>query len=166
MGLMDILQQYANQSSATAGADTGNHFGRVAQNAPQDVVKDGLAQAFRSDQTPPFAQMVSSLFSRSNTQQRAGLLSLIMRAVGPGALAGVLSNIPGHLQGSQQVTPEDAEKVQPGHVEQLVADAEKRNPQVVDMVSDFYAQHPDLVKTLGSAALGIALSAIAGRMRR
>jgi len=166
MALMDILQHYANQGTTNAGVDSSDHFGQVAQSAPQDVVKDGLAQAFRSDQTPPFAQMVKSLFTGSNSQQRAGLLSLIMGAAGPGALSSVLSHIPGQLQGSQHVTPQDAEKVQPEHVEQLAAEAEKHNPAIVDRVSDFYAQHPDVVKTLGGAALGIALSSIASRMRR
>jgi hypothetical protein len=32
--------------------------------SPGDLA-DGLAHAFKSDQTPPFAQMVSSLFNQS-----------------------------------------------------------------------------------------------------
>ena len=35
--------------------------------------------------------------------------------------------------------------------------AEKQNPSVVDQVSSFYAQHPQVVKALGGLALTIAL---------
>ena len=40
----------------------------------------GLAAAFRSDQTPPFGQMVSRLFSQSGGQQQAGLLNTLLAA--------------------------------------------------------------------------------------
>jgi hypothetical protein len=36
---------------------------------------------------------------------------------------------------------------------------------VFDKLGSFYAQHPQLVKTLGSAAVTIALAKIANRMR-
>jgi hypothetical protein len=35
------------------------------------VVGQGVADAFRSDQTPPFAQMMGRLFGQSSPQQRA-----------------------------------------------------------------------------------------------
>jgi len=37
---------------------------------------------------------------------------------------------------------------------------------VIDAISGFYAQHPQLVKTLGSAALTVALAGMANRMKR
>ncbi len=43
--------------------------------------------------------------------------------------------------------------------------AEKKDPSIIDHVSNFYAEHPTLVKTLGAAALGIALSQIAKRQQ-
>ena len=39
----------------------------------------------------------------------------------------------------------------------------KANPSIVDSVSAFYAQHTTLVKTLGGAALSIALAKVAQR---
>jgi hypothetical protein len=41
--------------------------------------------------------------------------------------------------------------------------AEQRDPSIVDQLSDLYARHPTLVKTLGAAALAIAMSQIAKR---
>jgi hypothetical protein len=164
---MDILRQYSEQAAAAHEQDgASNDFGTVARTAPPDAEKEGLAKAFRAEETPPFAQMVAKLFARSNTQQRAGLLALFARTVGSDALASVLSHIPGGFAGTPQVTEKDAEKVTPQHVERIAAEAEKRNPQIVDQVSEFYAQHPDVVKTLEGAALGIALSSIARRVQR
>ena len=50
-------------------------------------------------------------------------------------------------------------------MEQIASHAEQQNPGVIDAMSNFYAQHSTLVKTLGSAALAIALAKIANRMK-
>jgi hypothetical protein len=44
--------------------------------------------------------------------------------------------------------------------------AEKTNPSIVDSLSNFYAQHATLVKTLGGGALTIALAKIAERQQQ
>jgi hypothetical protein len=54
----------------------------------------------------------------------------------------------------------------PAQVQEIATRAEQHDPSVLDHVGDFYAQHPQLVKTLGSAALAIALAGVANRMRR
>ncbi len=78
---------------------------------------------------------------------------------------GGLSSLIDLLKGGQQteVTPEQAEQIPAGAVEEIAAQAEKKDPSVIDQVSNFYAEHPTLVKTLGAAALTIALSQIAKR---
>jgi hypothetical protein len=51
-------------------------------------------------------------------------------------------------------------------VQQLAAHAEKANPSIVDSLSSFYAQHGTLMKTLGGAALTVALAKVAERQRQ
>ncbi len=82
-----------------------------------------------------------------------------------GGSGGGLSNLIGLLTGGQQaeVTPEQAEQIPAEAVQEIAAQAEKKDPSVIDQVSNFYAEHPTLVKTLGAAALAIALSQIAKR---
>ena len=63
------------------------------------------------------------------------------------------------------VSPQDAAKVNPQQVEEVANKAEQHDPTIIDKMSDFYAQHPGLVRTLGSAALTIALAKIANGMR-
>ena len=68
----------------------------------------------------------------------------------------VLGAIP--AANATQVTPEQAQQVQPHQVEKLAEYAQQQDPSVVDEASRFYARHPNLVKTPGVAALGIVLS--------
>jgi hypothetical protein len=169
MGVMDqisdVLKQYAG-GSAQVPSNVSQHFDQVAQAAPQSTVADGLAAAFRSDQTPAFGQMLSGLFKQSGGEQKAGVLNQLLASVGPsalaqlaggGALAGMLSG------GAKQITPEQAQTISPEVVQQLAAHAEKADPSIVDKASAFYAQHPTLIKTLGGAALSIALAKVAQR---
>lgn len=168
MGLMDILQQYegAKASRATAHDD----FDRVSTEAPPDMVGKGVGDAFRAEETPPFGEMVSQMFGRSDPQQRAGLLNQLIRAAGPALLAslggGILGRLGGHSTvAAPPVTPEEASSVTPEQVREIAARAEQHDPGVLDKVGEFYAQHPQLVKTLGSAALAIALAGVSNRMR-
>ena len=69
MTLGDILDQYASRPTSTE-AD----FDHVAPQVSPEVLGDGIAEAFRSDQTPAFGNMVGQLFGNSDSSQRAGLL--------------------------------------------------------------------------------------------
>src|SRR5260370_20148711 len=56
-----------------------------------------------------------------------------------------------------------AQQIPPVVVQQLADHAEKTNPSIVDSLSNSYAQHTTLVKTLGGGAVTIALAKIAER---
>ena len=61
MGLLDsmktMLAEYASGAAPTG--DAGAHFQQVAQSVDSGTLAQGIAAAMRSDDTPPFAQMVS-----------------------------------------------------------------------------------------------------------
>jgi len=173
-----ILAQYNGASAAPATSNVQEDFDQIAGEAPRPALADGLAAAFRSEQTPEFGQMAAQLFSNSGGQQRAGILNTLIRAAGPmivsqvlsrraSAGGGGLSDLIGMLGGGQQgqITPEQADQIPVEAVEEIAAQAEKKDPSVIDQVSNFYAAHPTLVKTLGAAALSIALSKIAQRQQ-
>lgn len=165
-----LLQQYLGGGTAPR-ADAADHFHQVAQNAPAEAVSAGLAAAFRSDQTPPFGQMVAQLFSQASPQQQAGMLNQLLGSLSPAALAalsgsGALADLTG--QGgaaAASVSTQDVARVTPGQVQQIASHAEQHNPGIIDKMSGFYAEHPGLVKTLGGAALTIALAKIANGMK-
>lgn len=167
MSFIDILNQYASRPPDQPAPAAEQHFEQVAQQAPPTVVSQGLAEAFRSDQTPPFGEMVGRLFGNSDPQQRAGLLNQLLGALGPGLLGsgigGQLGDLLRRVGTGSPITPEQTEGVTPDQVQEAAHRAEQQNPTIVDRVSDFYAQHPTLVRTLGSAALAIALTRMARR---
>ena len=155
--LNQIFERYsgAGGGAASAPADVHQDFIHVAQTAPREEMAQGIAQAMRSDQTPPFAEMVGKLFRQSDPNQRAGLLNRLLAAAGAGAIPGV--GAPG------TVTPEQASQVAPEQVQQAAARAEQQKPSIVDEVSSFYAEHPAVVKALGGLALSIAIQHMARR---
>ncbi|HXA67004.1 MAG TPA: hypothetical protein VNV82_17735 [Bryobacteraceae bacterium] len=48
-------------------------------------------------------------------------------------------------------------------MQQLAEHAEKQNPSIVDQASQFYAQHPTLVKSLGVGVLALVMSHMSNR---
>ncbi len=165
--IANVLQNYSQGTPGGASPEVEQHFDQVAQAAPRSAMAEGLSSMFRSPQTAPFSQMIGQLFSNSNGGQRASLLNTLLAS---GAGAGVLSQLSKALGGSlpasasqAQVTPEDAAQIPPEAVEEAAAHAEKHDPSIIDRVSEIYAEHPMLVKTLGAAALSMALSHLAKR---
>ncbi|HEY2560786.1 MAG TPA: hypothetical protein VGI48_13870 [Caldimonas sp.] len=163
MGILDILRQYANPSAAPTD-NVQEHFDQVAQQASPQDLGSAVAAAFRSDATPPFGQMIGNLFGQSNPQQRAGILNQLVQVLGSGALSsiagGTLANAVGGGAGSAApatITPEQASQLSPSQVTAIAESAHKADPSILDRAGEFYAQHPQLVKGLGAAALAIAL---------
>ena len=146
MGWMDVLNQYRN--SPQAPPNVADDFDSVARQVPRHDLSDGLEQAFRSEQTPPFEQMVRQLFEHSDPDQRAGALNQFREAAG-----------------REHLTPDEARDVPPAEVESMAAQAARDNPNIMQRISRFYAEHPQLVQVLGQAALGIAMNRMAMRRR-
>jgi hypothetical protein len=161
MGLMDLLAQVVNGS-----APPERHFDEVANNVAPELLGHGLAEAFRSDQTPAMGQMVGQLFGQSNSVQQAGLLNHLLASVGPALLAGAAGGVLGRVlsPGAAQITPEQASRLDPSQVQDIVTHAQQARPGIADELGQFYAQHSGLVKTLGGAALVIALAKMKERM--
>jgi hypothetical protein len=164
--ISDIVQKYGGQGGGTASAPADPHedFQKVAQTAPREQVAQGLSQAFQSDQTPPFPEMLANLFGQSDPNQRAGLLNRLLGSINPAALASLpgLGGLMGMLSGNN-VGPEQANQVSPVQVKQIAEHAQQQNPSIVDEVSRFYADHPQVVRAIGASAVGLALHHILQR---
>lgn len=171
----DILNQYSQGQEGHPDDD----FDKVAPQAPRQAVSQGVAEAFRSQQTAPFPNMLGQMFGQAAPDQRAGILNSLLSTLGPGVLSallsrgglgggglgGMLGGLLGGAGAAPQITPEQASQVPPQAVEELAREAEQQDPGIIDRVSDFAAENPALVKGLGAAALGIALSHLAKQKR-
>jgi len=198
-----ILDQYSDPSAQADQPQVEQDFDHIAQNAEPDMLEQGISHAFRSDQTPPFGNMVGQMFGQADSGQRAGMLNQLIGALGPavigsilggragggglggglgglggggagglGGLGGLLGSLLGGgansnagTQQMPQLTPQDAERMSPQEVQELATQAEQHNPGIIDQMSRYYAQNPQLFKALGGAALAVALGQIAQRRR-
>lgn len=201
-----ILDQYSDASvQQSPPQQVEQDFDEVSRQADPDMLEHGFNHAFRSDQTPPFGNMMGQMFGQADSGQRAGMLNQLIGALGPavlgsmlggrggmgnmgglgggglggmggmggggmGGLGGLLGSLLGGGGMSQgaappQITPQDAEKLSPEEVQELANRAEQENPGIIDQMSRYYAQNPQLFKALGGAALAVALGQIAQRRR-
>ena len=164
--ISQIVSRYTGSGGGTAPAQANPHqdYCDIAGSAPKEVLADALSHTFRSDQTPSFPEMVSSLFRQSNPDQRADLLNQLLRTAGPAALAGLTGrSATAGASGGQGISPEAAGQVSAEQVQQIATQAQRADASIIDRVSSFYAQHPAVVKALGGAAITIAIQHIAGR---
>ena len=154
MGLMDMLNQ-----ALGSGQQSAAQFDQVAQNAPPDVLAKGLSEAFKSNQTPDIGSMVGQLFGQSNGAQQAGMLNQLLATLGPSVMAGLGGGVLGNVlkPGQTQITPDQASQLTPQQVQDVVNHANEVHPGVADQLGAFYAQHRDLINTLGGIAATVAM---------
>jgi len=162
--VMNLLQRYSGATPGSAPASVHDDFKQVSQAAQPDHIASGINDAFRSDQTPPFENMLASLFGASNGEQKAGILNHLLGAVQPSLFSsGLLGSLSQHLGSAKTVTPEQAQQVQPEAVQELAKHAQQQDPSIIDRASIFYAQHPTLVQGLGAGALALIMSHMSNR---
>jgi hypothetical protein len=163
--LRDLTDRYAGNANEHSTENAHEDFQQVVRSAPQDVVANGIAHMFRSDQTPAFSELISLLFSQSNQNQKAGLLGHLLSSAEPGALAGLpgLGNLAGLRGGTENSEQILATQLSPEQVEQIATHVEGRDPSIVDRISEFYSQHPGVMKAVGGMALSIAIQHMTGK---
>lgn len=162
--LTNLLERYASGQQQPQ-ADVQQHFEQAAQAVPPASLADALAAAFRSSETPPFEQMISQLFNHSNPDQKAGLLNQLLGVLPSGVLSSILPGL-GLGTGTTAVTPDDAARVSPQDVQTVAKQAQQHDPTIVERASQFYAEHPTVVKMLGAAALTTVMTHLANNQHR
>ena len=99
---------------------------------------------------------------------RADILNMLTEKFGAGALAGVAGGaLAGHEGPSTpMVDATKAGQVTSAQVRDVAVAAQQSEPGILDRIGGFYAEHPDLVKTLGAGALMVALARFKNNMGR
>ena len=162
MGLLDTLTQIVN--AASQNSQPQQQQVEELQQAPADVLSQGLREAFDSKDTPSIGNLVGQMFGQSSTQQQAGLINQIIQALGPAAATalagGVLQKV--LKPGSDQVEAADVAQLSADEVTSVVNEAQAQRPELSQQLSEFYSQHSGLIKALG----GVALLAAAIKMKQ
>lgn len=109
------------------------------------------------------------MFQRSPSTQKTNVLNSLIASLGPAVVSQIMArhganHVAQQLDNGQTtIAPEVAEQVPPASIEAAAAEAEKKDPSIVERVSEFYAGQPALIKTLGGLALTVALARVAQR---
>jgi hypothetical protein len=160
-GLFDsvknLLAQYAPGKGPTG--DAGAHFEEVAASVDPATLAGGITAAMRSPETPPFAEIVSRLYASGTPDQRAAMLKTLLASASPEQRAQLAASI----SGGTALTPDQARTLSPSDVQSMATQAERHDPGVLEKMGAMYAAHPALVRTLGTAAMMIAMRSIANR---
>ena len=162
-----VLQQYAAETGVRSVQKVEQDFEAVVQQVPAEHVTTGLAEAMHSEHTPPFEDMLGESFERGDDVQRAGLVRQLVDAAGPVAVQplverGALSRgADGSVSAAALENADVVRQLDPDLVRQIARDAVQEDPTVIDRMSEFFAVHPAAGKTLGGAALSVALGKIA-----
>ena len=154
-----LLKQYTGGAAATPEA-ADQHYDQVTQGMDHGTLSSAIGSMMRSTETPAFGQMVGQIFQNGNADQKASMLNTILASASPGVLSQLSGLIPG-LSGGSTVTAAQADSIPADAVQQAAQHAEQHDPSIVDKMSAVYAAHPTLVKTLGSAAMIVALREMA-----
>lgn len=86
-----ILGQYNGVNPQQPPQEIEDHFDQVASNSPHEYLGEGVSEAFRSDQTPPFPNMLSQSFGQADNNQRAGMVNQLLGGLGPAVISSMLS---------------------------------------------------------------------------
>jgi hypothetical protein len=153
-----LIQELSQKGNEPAPPEAQEKFHQIAQSAPPEQLSRGIQDAFNSDQTPPFAQMVAQLFGQADGRQKSGILGALLGGLG-GAAQPVLAKA-GVTGGAEQ-----AEQMSTGQVQQIAEQAQQADPGIVGQMSKFYAENPVLVKSLGAMAMALVLGRMSPRRR-
>jgi hypothetical protein len=161
MSLLDDVKNAISKYTSGGGSadDLAAQFHQVAGTTDPKLLSQGISAALRSDETPPFGDLVSQLFANGTADQKAGMLNALMGAAPPDMRAKLAALIPG--AGAGAVGGAATAAISPDVVHSVAQQVEQRNPNVIDQMGSFYSQHPGLVKTLGATAMIVAMRKIA-----
>lgn len=163
-----VLQQYAAETGVHSVQKVEQDFVAIAQQVPADDVTGGLVQAMHSEQTPPFDELMRQSFERADAGQRVAMLKRVLDGASPQVLRPLIDNSMLHLAGDDEramasvyVDDAVAGMLSPELFQQVAHEAAVQDPSIIARMSELYAVDPDAGRTLGGAALSVALGKIA-----
>ncbi len=166
----DLLRPYLNLSIDVDDIKTTSDFEQIAAQISPRTLAVGVTETLRSEQTAPFAQLVSQLFVQGDAEQKAAMVNQLITGLRPelwsSVANGVLANLFQRNGGHANLTPEEVNQLSPEDVQEIATCAERESPGIVDKMGEFYAKHSALIKTLGGTAVAIALVRIAQSSER
>jgi hypothetical protein len=156
-----LLNQYQAGSGAASREEAQQHYDQITQHVPPDVLASTIGPAISSLPTGEVEERVQRSAQQMTPQQRGSLLEQLLAGLGGGGSVGSILNqigvSPSVAQNPQAASPQDVGKV--------AAYTKENRPDLFHQAMSFYAQHPTLVKVMGTMAIAAIAKNLAGGRR-
>jgi hypothetical protein len=127
-----VLLSYAHPRPNQLFPNILEDFSDLAKTAPAEIIAEGLSAALQSDETASFGHLVADLFLRSDAEQRAGLLNILVEHISESS-CGALANagLFGLTSYASQISSARTMDISPEAVLVMAMEAERRDAAVV-----------------------------------
>ena len=157
----DVLRRSEEGPGASSREEAQAHYDQIANKVPPEVLASTIGPALGGLETPEVARRVERSAEAMTPQQRGGLLGSLMGALpAAGGLSTLLRQIgvsPSVAQNPQDATPQEVGRV--------AAYTKDNHPDAFHRAMGFYAEHPTLVKVMGTLAVAAIARRLAGGRR-
>lgn len=148
-----VLNQLGG-SAAAPGQDPHAQYDQISSIVPSNVMGSMIGPALGSLATSHVSQQLLGSANAMSPQERGDLFSTLLsgftsQGTDASALLGQLGVNPATAANPQTATAED--------VAALAGHAHANAPDVFHKAMEFYGEHPILVKTLGTVAVGLVV---------
>lgn len=163
MSFMDqiggLLNQYMSGSGASNREEARQHYDQIAGAVPPGLLGSVIGPALSSLGADQVHERIYNSATEMSPQQRGGFLGTLLgglssSGVDVGSLLGQLGIRPDVADNPEQASPEDVAK--------LATHAEQTNPTIFQQAMNFFAEHPTLVKVLGTMAIAAIAKKLSG----
>ena len=163
--LSEITARYLNIKKRDLPPSFDRDFEQALRLAPENLLAEALAVAFRSTETPPFSRMLATLYQASRERySRADLLNTIF--VLTPELQGDAVAV--KLLKTGRVLPRDTDDISFEKVEEIAAVAESTKSKLIDTLSEYYTRmhRRSWLVNLDRTSRGLVLTELAGSVAR
>jgi len=159
----NILNQY--QSGATPDrTQAAEHYDEIARAVPPNVLASTIGPAVSGLDSQHLEERIARSAQQMTPDQRGSFLQTILGGL---AASGAAASLPSLLSriGASPAIASDPAQASPEDVGKVATYAKDNQPDVFHRAMGFYAQHPMLVKVLGTLAIASIAKNLAGGRR-
>ena len=167
MSFMDQIGSILNQYQSGATPDrvrAREHYDEIARNVPPNVLASTIGPALSGLDPQHLEQRIAQSASAMTPEQRGSFLQTILGGLAAGSAGGGLPSLLNRIGASPSIAT-NPEQASPEDVAKVTTYAKENQPDVFHRAMEFYAQHPTLVKVLGTLAIASIAKNLAGGRR-
>jgi hypothetical protein len=138
------------------------HYDEIARTVPADVLAQSIGPALQTMDTQHLKEKIAQAAAQMTPEQRSAFLQEILGGL-TGSDASVASAVT--RAGASPSVAQDPSTATPEDVGNIAAYAKEHQPELFRRATEFYAQHPTLVKVLGTVAIASIARRLAGGAR-